>query len=80
MPPLLLHQTTRLIIAAVKKTGIRIRVVRMSSGGSSHSTLCDVQFEKNCLWIPVMNPSVKVFGQKQPTSTDLFSVHFENVS
>lgn len=68
-----------LIIAAVKKTGIRTRVMRISSGGSSHVTVSNVQFEKNCLCIPVMNLSAKVFGQKQAALLAVNSVHMDKL-
>lgn len=46
---LLLHHTTSVIMAHVNMTGIKIRVMRISSGGSSQRTSSEVQFEKNCL-------------------------------
>lgn len=62
---LLLHHTTSVIMAHVNMTGIKIRVMRISSGGSSQRTSSEVQFEKNCLWILAIKPSTRGFGQKQ---------------
>lgn len=77
---LLLHHTTRVIMAHVNMTGIKMRVMRISSGGSSQWTFSEVQFEKNCLWIPVIKPSVRGFGQKQLAFLASCSVHWVKLS
>lgn len=51
---LLLHQTTRAIMANVRKTGTRMRMVSVSSGGSTHITCSVVQLEKKCLCMRMM--------------------------
>lgn len=77
---LLLHHTTSVIMAHVNMTGIKIRVMRISSGGSSQCTFSEVQFEKNCLWIPVIKPSARGFGQKQLALLASRSVHWVKLS
>lgn len=77
---LLLHHTTRVIMAHVNMTGIKMSVMRISSGGSSQWTFSEVQFEKNCLWIPVIKPSVRGFGQKQLAFLASCSVHWVKLS
>lgn len=73
---LLLHHTTSIIMAHVNMTGTKIRVMRISFGGSSQWTLSKVQFEKNCLWIPVIKLSARGFGQKQLALLASRSVHW----
>lgn len=76
---LLLHHTTSIIMAHVNMTGIKIRGMRISSGGSSQWTLSKVQFKKNCLWIPVIKLSARGFGQKQLASLASRSVHWVKI-